>query len=214
MTSELYKRYDQALSLIQSIFNHGDFKVETFNESILVQLMFKMGYTVQFDKCNRDLAADWKRFELETMPQNNPKTDSVVFLGGTCNESTWRQDLIPMLESAGIKYFDPVVEDWTPECQDAEYEVKNHMGNAELYVITSQMTGVFSIAEAVQASNRKPGKTVFHIVEDGFTESQLKSLHATAKMIQANGGIWVKNFYNIPAACICAVSGRYHGLTD
>jgi len=31
-----------------------------------------------------------------------------VFLGGTCNESTWRDELIPMLE---IDYFNPVVDE-------------------------------------------------------------------------------------------------------
>ena len=41
-----------------------------------------------------------------------------VFLGGTCNESTWRDDLIKALK---INYFNPVVEDWTPDCQQEEF---------------------------------------------------------------------------------------------
>lgn len=36
-----------------------------------------------------------------------------IFLGGTCNESTWRDRVIKKLK---IDYFNPVVEDWTPEC--------------------------------------------------------------------------------------------------
>ncbi len=35
-----------------------------------------------------------------------------VFLGGTCNESTWRDRLIKLLK---INYFNPVVKDWTPK---------------------------------------------------------------------------------------------------
>ena len=46
-----------------------------------------------------------------------------VFLGGTCNESTWRQKLIPSLE---IEYFDPVVPDWTPECMAREIEEREN----------------------------------------------------------------------------------------
>lgn len=42
-----------------------------------------------------------------------------VFLGGTCNESTWRDKLIHILPEH-IKYFNPVVEDWTPACQREE----------------------------------------------------------------------------------------------
>jgi len=32
-----------------------------------------------------------------------------VFLGGTCNNSKWRDVLIPRLK---IDYFNPVVDDW------------------------------------------------------------------------------------------------------
>ena len=40
-----------------------------------------------------------------------------VFLGGTCNESTWRDELIQMLK---IDYFDPVVDDWNERAQREE----------------------------------------------------------------------------------------------
>lgn len=33
-----------------------------------------------------------------------------VFLGGTCNDTTWRDELIKKLK---INYFNPVVDDWT-----------------------------------------------------------------------------------------------------
>jgi len=37
-----------------------------------------------------------------------------VFLGGACNPTTWRQDTaIPMLEEAGVAYFNPQVDDWS-----------------------------------------------------------------------------------------------------
>ena len=36
-----------------------------------------------------------------------------VYLGGTCNNSNWRNKLITILK---VDYFNPVVEDWTPEC--------------------------------------------------------------------------------------------------
>ncbi len=44
-----------------------------------------------------------------------------VFLGGTCNKTTWREELIPLLT---IDYFNPVVKDWTPECQEIEKQQK------------------------------------------------------------------------------------------
>jgi len=107
----------------------------------------------------------------------------VVFLGGTCSTSTWREELIPMLE---IDYFDPVVDDWTPECQEEEIRQRQTCDEV-LYVLTSQMEGVYSIAEVVDDSNKRPEKTVFCCLEDGFNEKQIKSFKQVEKMVEENG---------------------------
>jgi len=117
-----------------------------------------------------------------------------VFLGGTCNGSLWRNKLIPILN---IDYFNPVVDNWTPECQKKEiYERENC--DYCLYVITPKMTGIYSIAEVVDDSNKRPSKTIFCFLESDensiFTQHQLKSLNQTSKMIQNNGG---KIFYSL-----------------
>lgn len=110
-----------------------------------------------------------------------------VFLGGTCNNSTWREDLIPKLT---INYFNPVVKDWTPECQAIE-EAEKAIADTVLYVITPLMTGVFSIAEVVDDSNKRPTETVFAVLnkdgESAFTKHQYKSLLATSKLLTKNG---------------------------
>ncbi len=112
-----------------------------------------------------------------------------VFLGGTCNGSTWREQLIPMLQ---IEYFNPVVADWTPECQQMEIEERENSDFC-LYVITPKMTGVYSIAEAVDDSNKRPSKTLFCVLgedgDTGFTKFQLKSLLQTMKLINSNGAV-------------------------
>ena len=115
-----------------------------------------------------------------------------VFLGGTCNDSTWRDILIKMLDLNRIDYFNPVVEDWTEECMKEEIKQREKICDYCLYVITPLMTGVYSIAEVVDDSNKRPNKTLFCILEndDGkiFTKSQLKSLNQVADMITKNGG--------------------------
>ena len=85
-----------------------------------------------------------------------------VFLGGTCNDSTWRDNLIPLLK---IDYFNP--EDWTEECQAIQMYEKENKCNIHLYVITKEMKGVFSIAEAVD-SVHKGFAVLFHVCPDGF----------------------------------------------
>jgi len=113
-----------------------------------------------------------------------------VFLGGTCNSSTWRDRLIKKLK---IDYFNPVVDDWTPEAQEEEIRQRESCDFC-LYVLTPKMTGVYSIAEAVDDSNKRPEKTVFAFLpeddDEKFTEHQLKSLKQVGKMISDNGGSW------------------------
>ena len=75
-----------------------------------------------------------------------------VFLGGTCADTTWRDELIPKLK---VDYFNPVVEDWTPEDQQKEYDEKEKYCNIHFYCLTKEMKGVFSVAEAVDSVYQK-----------------------------------------------------------
>lgn len=111
-----------------------------------------------------------------------------VFLGGTCNDSDWRDKLISLLE---VNYFNPVVDDWTPECQEKEKEERENCTHC-LYVITPKMQGVYSIAEVVDDSNKRPDKTIFcFLKKDGsqeFDKFQTKSLNAVKDLVKENGG--------------------------
>lgn len=116
-----------------------------------------------------------------------------VFLGGTCNGSTWRKTLISQLF---IDYFNPVVKDWTESCMAEEIKQRKTCDYC-LYVITPKMTGVYSIAEAVDDSNKRPDKTIFCVLqkegEKSFNFGQLKSLEQVGKMISNNGGQYFKS---------------------
>lgn len=120
-----------------------------------------------------------------------------VFLGGTCNKSTWRDELIKMLE---INYFNPVVEDWTPECMEEELKQRKTC-NYCLYVITPEMKGVYSIAEVVDDSNKRPKQTIFCILKStnnlSFSDEQIKSLTAVGEMIKRNGGHYVTSLKDV-----------------
>lgn len=121
------------------------------------------------------------------MCNNNLKR---VFLGGTCNDSTWRDELVKLLK---IDSYNPVVEDWTPECMDEEIRQRETCDFC-LYVLTPKMTGVYSIAEVVDDSNKRPGKTIFCVMDDDddylFGRHQMKSLNQVGKMVKGNGGQW------------------------
>lgn len=116
-----------------------------------------------------------------------------VFLGGTCNESTWRDKLIKLLK---VDYFNPVVDDWTEECM-LEERRQRETCDYVLYTITPKMTGVYSIAEVVDDSNKRPQKTIFCLLETDedlvFTCGQMKSLNQVGKMVERNGGKYFTN---------------------
>jgi hypothetical protein len=112
-----------------------------------------------------------------------------VFLGGTTNESTWRETLIRLLT---VDHFNPVVDDWTPDCMDEEIQ-QRELCDICLYVITPKIAGVYAIAEVVDDSNKRPSKTVLVLLrQDGdtrFTEAQWHSLGAVKSMVQSNGAV-------------------------
>lgn len=63
------------------------------------------------------------------------------------------------------------------------------------------MEGFYSIAEVIDDSNKRPGKTIFSfLLEDEgetFSEYQRKSLEQTAKMIKENGAKFFTTFEEI-----------------
>lgn len=114
-----------------------------------------------------------------------------VFLGGTGNNSKWRDKLIPLLT---IDYFSPIVHEWTNEAKARELQERKQC-DVVVYAITPEMAGVYSIAEAVDDSNKRPERMVLCILEwyvgmraVRFTKPQLKSLDAVAELVLKNGG--------------------------
>lgn len=74
----------------------------------------------------------------------------MIFLGGSCNPTTWRTDVaIPLLESAGVEYYNPQVEDWSPELVAIEAAAKDE-ADVLLFVIDSQTRAIASMLEATE----------------------------------------------------------------
>lgn len=113
-----------------------------------------------------------------------------IFLGGTCADTTWRDELIPLLEQNHIDYFNPVVKDWTPECQAIEEEEKNRKCDVHLYVITKEMMGTYSIAEIIHSAHlanmygTSVNECVFCVLDEGtWQKHERKSFEAIMKLV-------------------------------
>lgn len=92
-----------------------------------------------------------------------------------------------------VDYFNPVVGDWTPECQEREIHERK-VCTYTLYVLTPEMTGYYSIAEVIDDSHKKPGNVILCILPEAnglsFDKVQWKSLMAVKQMAIDNGAIW------------------------
>ena len=104
-----------------------------------------------------------------------------VFLGGTCGKTDWRSDIIEMIE---CDYFNPVVENW--DASDREIETNEKIiCKTHLYVITHEIVGVYSIAEAVLSATDSHRLTIFTVLGDQFNKKLLHSLLATGELMQS-----------------------------
>ena len=120
-----------------------------------------------------------------------------VFLGGTCNESLWRDDVIKKLK---IHYYNPVGKTWTPEMMEEELKQRQECDFC-LYVLTPKLKGFFSIAEVADDSNKRPDKTIFCFIneDDGktFSNAQIKSLTQVARMVKENGARYFETLQEV-----------------
>jgi hypothetical protein len=120
-----------------------------------------------------------------------------VFLGGTCNGSLWRDKLIKLLK---INYFNPVVKNWTKAAMDEEIKQRKKCDFC-LYILTPKITGFYAIAELVDDSNKRPGKTVFCFLKrDGkksFSQFQVKSMQQVGELVKRNGAKYFKTLKEV-----------------
>ncbi|CAI5726823.1 unnamed protein product [Peronospora destructor] len=90
--------------------------------------------------------------------------DIAIFLGGSCNPTTWRDDVaMPMLDAAHVRYFNPQVDEWFEELIEVETRVKE-TAQIMLVVVDKLTRCLVSINEAVEFICR--GRKVMLVVED------------------------------------------------
>lgn len=106
-----------------------------------------------------------------------------VFLGGTCSGWDWRSQIIPQIK---CNYYNPIVENWS-EVDRLREVCERKTSDYVLYVITSGLKGVYSIAEIIDDSNKRPDKTIVCILHNGFDKQMSYSLKAVEKLAIENG---------------------------
>lgn len=152
-----------------------------------------------------------KKRRNRKMSKGIPKYE--VFLGGSCNPTTWRQDVaIPTLKDLGITYYNPQVSHWGPELIELEYQAKQN-ATVLFFVIDNQTRSVASMIEAAHISGRRrklilvihpfqgPGQCIWG---ESITDEEFEDLMMGQMMLQdlvERQGIPV--FESIPIALNC-----------
>ena len=126
-----------------------------------------------------------------------------VFLGGTCGESTWRSELIPML-GEHISFFNPQLPPgaWNEEAQKVE-DFHRETDDVIVYVITPEGEGFYSFVEVTDDSNKRPQQTILCVLTEAngksFEKHALKCVKKTVKLVAGNGVITVDSLEKLAA---------------
>lgn len=100
-----------------------------------------------------------------------------------------------------IDYFNPVVDDWTPECQREELR-QRELCDFVLYTLT-RVYSIYSISEVVDDSNKRPDKTIICIVNEkldgvpAMSKQDLKHMDAVGRLVERNGGKYFKSLTDV-----------------
>lgn len=109
----------------------------------------------------------------------------MVFLGGSCNPTTWRKDVaIPVLEKACTPFYNPQVDDWTPDLVEVEAKAKED-ASVLFFVIDDKTCALASMMEVIELScSGRQLVCVIHDVKPGFklkgealSEAMIKDLN-------------------------------------
>ncbi len=119
-----------------------------------------------------------------------------VFLGGTCAGSKWREELLPKLDSERVETYNPVVPNWTPECQAIE-DFHRETDDVCLYVITPEGEGDYSFVEVTDDSHKRPDSTILCVIYEvngvTFSKHRKSTAEKTSDLVQKNGVAVVKD---------------------
>ncbi|CAH0600582.1 unnamed protein product [Chrysodeixis includens] len=142
-----------------------------------------------------------------------PPPPCEVFLGGSCNPTTWRSDIaIPMLKKMGITYFNPQVDDWTTDLVEVEHRAKA-AARALLFVLDSETRAVAASVEAAHLAAAPRDlllvlrpytrhQTIGHEAISDHEYVELSRARATLQEAVERRGL--PAFTDIPAALRCA----------
>jgi hypothetical protein len=118
---------------------------------------------------------------------------NTVFLGGTCGNNNWREDIFIDLGDRGVDasgLFNPVVADWNEEAQANEERHKVEDDYLLFFLSNPEQQGnplsTYSLVEATMALYDRPDKTVVCFDHEAIEGAQFqKAFNQSEKVLRA-----------------------------
>ena len=102
-----------------------------------------------------------------------------VFLGGSCNPTTWRHDqAIPYFQSRSVSFFNPQVADWTPDLVEIEHRAKE-LAPLLFFVIDNDTRALASIVEVCYLAAR--GRSIIVVMNPIPDKKHTKFIQSKTK---------------------------------
>jgi hypothetical protein len=116
--------------------------------------------------------------------------DNIPCIGlfGTCGGSRWRDPFVAAYRERGIRWFNPQVDNWTPECADIEAQ---HLARDEiiLFPVTGETYGTGSLAETgfslLQAVRTSATRYVVFMIEQALAPELMGNEAAAKESLRA-----------------------------
>ena len=116
----------------------------------------------------------------------NGNYENATFLGGTCATSTWRSELIPLLDN-DVPYFDPQLGpgEWNDEAAKAEDSCKE-VCKTLVFVLTADSISAYSGFEIGTLCSQNPCRMIFCAYGE-FPENQKKGIEKICRDLTKMG---------------------------
>jgi hypothetical protein len=136
--------------------------------------------------------------EVEVVP---PPTFFDVYLGGTENDSTWRDMLVPKV--SGVRCYIPSNPDWDKDALAREQSIRRS-ATLLLFTYTPRQQLPDLAAEVILAAVHSPERVVFCVKAEDFeaelfTKAQSDALGRIGQMVLDLGGAFIPSFDDLPS---------------
>jgi hypothetical protein len=113
-------------------------------------LLIQRVYGIDVVTCS----ATRKSLKHSQREQEQQEQNYQVFLGGSCNPTTWRHDhAIPYFQSRSVSFYNPQVANWTPDLVEIEHRAKE-LAPLLFFVIDHDTRALASIVEVCYLAAR------------------------------------------------------------